>query len=196
MLKKRIQWLFMICLLVPLGLTAQVPLFPDDLDSVPISRDDTVRTGRLHIKPVKPAAPLIAAKASNKIDSVIQYAYTFIGDRYRRGGTGGKGFDCSGYTMVVFKAFGVKLPHTSAGQGLVGIDVSAANIQKGDLILFRGRNRRSKRIGHVGIVISEKGDPVRFIHSSTSEGVRIDRLDFVYYRSRFLKAVRIPALYQ
>lgn len=132
----------------------------------------------------------------NRIDSLIQYAYTFIGNRYRRGGTTSAGFDCSGYTMTVFKKFGIKLPHTSAGQGLVGVAVSRPNIKKGDLILFKGRSRKSSRIGHVGIVISEKGEPVRFIHSSTSEGVRIDRLEYVYYKRRYVKAVRIPELYK
>lgn len=133
---------------------------------------------------------------NTKVDSLIQYAYSFIGDRYRRGGTGTKGFDCSGYTMTVFKKFGVKLPHTSAGQGLVGVTVSKQNIKKGDLILFKGRGRRGSRIGHVGIVISEKGEPVRFIHSSTSEGVRIDRLEFAYYKKRYVKTVRLPELYK
>jgi cell wall-associated NlpC family hydrolase len=133
---------------------------------------------------------------TTRVDSLIQYAYTFVGKRYKRGGTTVKGFDCSGYTMTVFKQFGIKLPHTSAGQGLVGVEVSKKNISKGDLILFRGRNRRSKRIGHVGIVISEKGEPVRFIHSSTSEGVRTDRLEFAYYKSRYLKTVRLPELHK
>lgn len=132
----------------------------------------------------------------NRIDSLVQYAYTFIGNRYRRGGTTSAGFDCSGYTLTVFKKFGIKLPHTSAGQGLVGVAVSRPNIKKGDLILFKGRSRKSSRIGHVGIVISEKGQPVRFIHSSTSEGVRIDRLDYVYYKKRYVKTVRIPELYK
>jgi cell wall-associated NlpC family hydrolase len=62
--------------------------------------------------------------------------------------------------------------------------------------LFKGRGRRNRRIGHVGIVISEKGEPVRFIHSSTSDGVRIDRLEFDYYRKRYVKAVRLPELYK
>lgn len=131
-----------------------------------------------------------------KVDSLIQHAYSFIGDRYRRGGVSAKGFDCSGYTMTVFKKFDIKLPHTSAGQGLVGVEVTKANIKKGDIILFKGRSRRSGRIGHVGIVISEKGEPVRFIHSSTSEGVRIDRLEFDYYRKRYVKTVRLPELYK
>lgn len=127
----------------------------------------------------------------SRADSVINYAYTFLGDRYRRGGTTSKGFDCSGYTLVVYKKFNIKLPHTSAGQGLMGYAVSKNNLQKGDLIFFRGRNRRSKSIGHVGIVISEKGQPVRFIHSSVSNGVRIDRLDYDYYKKRFVKGVKI-----
>lgn len=131
-----------------------------------------------------------------RIDSLIQYAYAFLGDRYRRGGASSAGFDCSGYTMTVFKHYGIKLPHTSAGQGLVGVPVAKQNIKKGDLILFKGRSRKSSRIGHVGIVISEKGEPVRFIHSSTSEGVRIDRLDYVYYKKRYVKTVRIPELYK
>jgi murein DD-endopeptidase / murein LD-carboxypeptidase len=134
--------------------------------------------------------------ALSKVDSLVNYAYTFLGDKYRRGGTSSKGFDCSGYTMTVFKNFGIKLPHTSAGQGLVGVAVSKPNIKRGDLILFKGRNRRSALIGHVGIVISEKGEPVRFIHSSTSMGVRIDRLDYDYYKKRYVKTVRLPQLYK
>jgi cell wall-associated NlpC family hydrolase len=131
-----------------------------------------------------------------KTDSLIQYAYTFMGNRYKRGGVNAKGFDCSGYTMTVYQKIGIKLPHTSAGQGLVGVTVTQANIKKGDLILFKGRSRKSSRIGHVGIVISEKGEPVRFIHSSTSEGVRIDRLEYEYYRKRYVKTVRLPELYK
>ncbi len=127
-------------------------------------------------------------------DSIIGYAYKFLGDRYRRGGTTSKGFDCSGYTMMVFKHFGIKLPHTSSGQSLVGIEVSKRQIKKGDLIFFRGRNSRRRGIGHVGIVISERGEPVRFIHSSTSNGVRIDRLDADYFTRRYMKTSRVLPL--
>jgi cell wall-associated NlpC family hydrolase len=138
----------------------------------------------------------VPSNGKSRADSLIMYAYTFMGDRYRRGGTSAAGFDCSGYTMTVFKKYGIKLPHTSAGQGLVGVPVTKQNIKKGDLILFKGRSRKGMRIGHVGIVISEKGEPVRFIHSSTSEGVRIDRLEYDYYKKRYVKTVRIPELYK
>ena len=140
--------------------------------------------------------PITDNNTQSKLDNLIEYSYTFLGDRYRRGGTGTKGFDCSGFTMMVFKNSGIKLPHTSAGQGLVGIEVPKAKIKRGDLILFKGRNRRSKNIGHVGIVISEKDEPVKFIHSSVGDGVRIDRLDAEYYKNRYVKTVRLPELYR
>ncbi len=135
-------------------------------------------------------------KTLTAVDSLIDYSFEFIGDRYRRGGIGSAGFDCSGFTMMVFKNSGIKLPHTSAGQGLVGIEISKNAIKRGDLILFKGRNRRSRNIGHVGIVISEKGEPVKFIHSSVSDGVRIDRLESEYYKNRYVKSVRLPELYR
>jgi cell wall-associated NlpC family hydrolase len=136
------------------------------------------------------------SRTNTRIDSLVIIAHQYMGNRYRRGGASTAGFDCSGYTMTVFKQLNIKLPHTSAGQGLIGVTINQQNIQKGDLILFRGGNRRSRRIGHVGIVITEKGEPVRFIHSSTSEGVRIDNLNASYYRNRYVKAVRIPELYR
>ncbi len=129
-------------------------------------------------------------------DSLLKISMRYIGNHYSRGGTGKRGFDCSGFTLVVFKQIGVKLPHTSAGQSLNGIQISRNQIDKGDLLFFRSRNRRSKRIGHVGIVISNKGDDIQFIHSSTSAGVRIDRLSAVYYQKRFMKAMRVLPFYQ
>jgi cell wall-associated NlpC family hydrolase len=178
---------------------AQVPLFIEEDDTSAVYADTLLQKKTGGRKPAgnKSITQDVAReKISTRTDSLVKIAYGYLGNRYRRGGTGAKGFDCSGYTMTVFARLNIKLPHTSAGQGLVGVDVSRANIQKGDLIFFRGANRRSRRIGHVGIVISEKGEPVRFIHSSTSEGVRIDRLEFTYYKNRYVKTVRIPELYR
>ncbi len=144
-----------------------------------------------YANPVKP-------KVTRKLlaDSLLKISMQYIGNRYARGGTGKRGFDCSGFTLVVFKQIGVKLPHTSAGQSLNGIQISRKQIDKGDLLFFRSRNRRSKRIGHVGIVVSNKGDDIQFIHSSTSAGVRIDNLSAVYYQKRFMKAMRVLPMYQ
>lgn len=182
--------LILICLLACQSITGQVALFPDSSDELTDTSESVKVPSEL------PDVFIVTTNKPRRIDSLVNYAYAFLGDRYRRGGTGAKGFDCSGFTLTVFKRFGIKLPHTSAGQGLVGYEVNLKNIMKGDLILFRGRNRRSRRIGHVGIVISEKGQDVRFIHSSTSEGVRIDRLDYDYYKKRYVKAVRLPDMHR
>ena len=126
-----------------------------------------------------------------KRDEVVKFATHYMGLRYRKGGSTERGFDCSGFTSYVFRNFGVKLPHTSAGQSYYGIDVPRDKITKGDLIFFKGANIRRRSIGHVGIVISERGQPVRFIHSSTSGGIRIDYLDDRYYRLRYVRTRRI-----
>jgi len=124
-------------------------------------------------------------------DSVIAYANTYLGRNYRRGGVSATGFDCSGFTMIIFAKHGIRLPHTSAGQSLVGIDIKKNQGEKGDLIFFKGRSRKSKRIGHVGLIISNRGEPIRFIHSSVTDGVRIDHLDAPYYKVRFVKIKRV-----
>lgn len=126
-----------------------------------------------------------------KRDEVVKFATHYMGLRYRRGGSTERGFDCSGFTSYVFRNFGVKLPHTSAGQSYYGIEVPRDKITKGDLIFFKGANIRRRSIGHVGIVISERGQPVCFIHSSTSGGIRIDYLDDRYYRLRYVRTRRI-----
>jgi cell wall-associated NlpC family hydrolase len=132
-----------------------------------------------------------AARGGARREHIVKYAREFMGLRYRRGGSTQKGFDCSGFTSFIFGHFGIRLPHTSAGQSLYGIDVPKNKLMKGDLLFFKGANLRRKGIGHVGIVISEKDQEVLFIHSSTSEGIRIDRLDGYYFRLRYVKAKRV-----
>lgn len=149
-------------------------------DTFIAKKSDSIQSQRLNKTVIK----------SSKIDSLIKFATSLQGRHYRRGGTG-KGFDCSGFTMVVFAKHGIRLPHTSAGQSLIGIPVLKQNLSKGDLIFFKGRNRRSKRIGHVGIVISSKGEEVQFIHSASGEGIRVDRLNAEYYRKRYVKGSRV-----
>lgn len=193
-MKLRVVFLGALFVCLVFNVNAQVPLYLDVEDSLIQHFVDT------NIPTKKTSQPFNRSKPGtlnlSKTDSLISYAFSYFGNRYRRGGTGAKGFDCSGFTMVVYKQFGIKLPHTSAGQGLVGVYVAKQNIQKGDLILFKGANRRSKRIGHVGIVISNKGEDVKFIHSSTSHGVRVDVMNAAYYKSRYVKTVRLPELYK
>jgi cell wall-associated NlpC family hydrolase len=73
-----------------------------------------------------------------------------------------------------------------------GTPVSQSDLKKGDLIFFKGRSLKSKRVGHVGIVISNEGDnEITFIHASCRKGVTIDKLDSKYYRARYITGLRV-----
>ncbi len=125
------------------------------------------------------------------LDSLIRYAKHHLGIRYRSGGRSATGFDCSGFTSHVFSRFGFEIPRSSAAQATVGEPVRMGEMQKGDLIFFKGRNRHSRYVGHVGIVISEKGEKTRFIHASCSQGISIATTDSLYYKTRLLKVKRL-----
>jgi cell wall-associated NlpC family hydrolase len=54
----------------------------------------------------------------------------------------------------------------------------------GDLIFFKGSDISQKKVGHVGIVVSKKKEPIKFIHAG-SKGVAISQLNEPYFKSRF-----------
>lgn len=73
---------------------------------------------------------------------VVGYAQAFHGVPYVYGGSSPSGFDCSGFTAYVYRAFGVYLPHSSGAQAGYGTPVSASQAKAGDLVVMPG---------HVGI---------------------------------------------
>lgn len=73
--------------------------------------------------------------SSTKGAAVVAYAATFAGVPYKWGGTDPvNGMDCSGYTQVVFKHFGVNLPRTTFQQIAQGTGVAKTDLQPGDLV--------------------------------------------------------------
>ena len=124
---------------------------------------------------------------------ILDYANKFIGTRYRRGGRSTKGFDCSGFTMHIFKEFGYSLGASSRDQYLQGLEIEQkSDILPGDLLFFGGR-AGGKRVGHVGIAIDydPEADDVTFIHSAIAGGVRIDSTSAPYYKRRYIGARRV-----
>lgn len=123
-------------------------------------------------------------------DSLISFALALEGKPYRWGGKSLKGFDCSGFVYYIFEKFGYEMERSSRQQSKQGMEIALENVQKGDLLFFTGTNPQQKQVGHVGIVISEKGDEVTFVHSSSKGGVKVSDLEG-YYETRILFAKRL-----
>ncbi|MDH7514814.1 MAG: C40 family peptidase [Bacteroidota bacterium] len=107
----------------------------------------------------------------------------WLGTRYRYGGSTSRGVDCSGFTSAVMSA---TLRTTFAGSSHVQAArftpiFSVDSLQFGDMVFFSGRNRKSNRIGHVGVYL---GNGV-FAHSSTGRGVIYSHISEGYYTERF-----------
>ena len=71
---------------------------------------------------------------------VVEFARQFLGRNYRYGGTSlTSGTDCSGFTMAVYRNFGISLPHSSRSQRSIGTAVGSLEEAKaGDLICYSG----------------------------------------------------------
>ena len=85
---------------------------------------------------VKSVTAAVTAKAAGT--RVLAEAAKHKGKRYKYGAAGPKRFDCSGYTLYVYKkAVGRKLPHKANLQQRYGKAVSKAKAKPGDLIIIR-----------------------------------------------------------
>ncbi|WP_018478194.1 C40 family peptidase [Pontibacter roseus] len=131
-----------------------------------------------------------AAKSADS-EPLVSYALGLIGSPYVYGGTSPNGFDCSGFTSHVFKEFGVPVTRSSGTQSQDGISVEREDAQPGDLVIFTGTNEEVREPGHVGIVISEPGDTISFVHSSSNGGVKISQVEGTGYEDRFLDIRRV-----
>lgn len=119
--------------------------------------------------------------------SVIAIAEKYLGCRYVWASSGPSTFDCSGFTMYVFRQVGISLPHKASGQYGYGTHVSRSELQTGDLIFFSSSGSVSN-ITHVGIYIGNG----QFIHASSGAGcITVNSLDSSYYSAHYVGATRI-----
>jgi cell wall-associated NlpC family hydrolase len=153
-------------------------------------------------KPKPAAPPLVSVKTKAKAEAITseiapdlppnleQEISKFFGLRYRFGGEGKSGIDCSALVQQVYSdVFGVSLPRSSSEQSRMGsLDaVPRDDLKTGDLVFF-GPNR--KNVNHVGMYLASG----RFLHAARSEGVTISSLDDSYWKSRFMFSKRMRGL--
>ncbi len=133
-----------------------------------------------------PAKPITKTEIAEQL---VINASENIGIRYRSGGTTRNGFDCSGLMIATFASLDLKLPRTSVEQSQLGVKINPSEAQKGDLIFFSTNG--TGRVNHVGLVVEVLDDEIKFIHSSTSNGVMISSNKETYYARRFVKVNRV-----
>ena len=127
-------------------------------------------------------------------DSIIDYAMRFLRVPYVPSGKGPDKFDCSGFTSYVYRHFGYELECTAVGQlkdGWMEIK-NPEELKRGDLVFYGGRNK-TKRIGHVAIVVDNDlvNHRFTFIHATVNLGVTVSVSTELYYAKRYITACRI-----
>lgn len=133
----------------------------------------------------KTGASTYDASESAKGRAIAEYAQKFVGYPYVYGGDQDltKGVDCSGFTMLVFRYFGINIPRVAAAQAL-GTSayggpfapakfLSEEELQPGDIICYYSP------VSHVGIYIGDG----KIVHASNSApypqgGIKISNYNY------------------
>jgi len=103
----------------------------------------------------------------NKGAKILAEAKKHTGALYKFAAAGPSRFDCSGYTMYVYKkAVGKKLPHKANSQQHYGKAVSKGSKKVGDLIIFR-----SGSYGYHAAIYAGSG----YMYDSPHTGARVGK---------------------
>lgn len=107
--------------------------------------------------------------------NLVNYAKHYLGLRYVHAGNSlSTGTDCSGFTRLIFKEFGINLGRTVASQLYSGSYVSKSDLQPGDLVFYGYSNYAS----HVAIYI---GGGMVIHESNPRDGVKISSVNMMHY---------------
>ncbi len=108
-------------------------------------------------------------RADINTSKIKEFALAYLNTPYLWGGRSPGGIDCSGFSQLVYKLCGIKLPRDAYQQAELGEAVSfVANATLGDLAFF---DNEDGHITHVGIILEDN----KIIHASGK--VRIDIID-------------------
>jgi len=107
--------------------------------------------------------PEITCKPQRR--NIEKLLLSYLGKPYVWAEEGPDAFDCSGLTYNIYGKMGLTIPRTASEQSKMGKRITFVNLHYGDLIFFGSRNRRSRRINHVGIYLGEGW----FAHASSKD---------------------------
>lgn len=124
---------------------------------------------------------------------IVNYAATLEGTPYKEMGKDEAGFDCSGFVSYVFREFAIEIPSASKEMIAYGEEVDLEQSLPGDIIFFTGSDSSRREPGHVGIIVSKPGEPLTFIHTSSSKkNGCVKYSQFIpYFQHRYLGTRRI-----
>jgi cell wall-associated NlpC family hydrolase len=125
--------------------------------------------------PTPPPTP--APPPSSGAQAAIDFAEAQIGEPYRYGAAGPSSWDCSGLTMMSWKAGGISLPHYSVAQYEQSTPITVGQLQPGDL-LFWGNSNKSSSIYHVALYVGDG----QMIHAPRP-GVPVQQVSMYYWIS-------------
>ncbi|MBC8142534.1 MAG: C40 family peptidase [Armatimonadetes bacterium] len=158
-------------------------------DTTTVPTETIVATAPIpRAKPIKgkvaPAVRVPIERATKRGDRIVTRALTYRGVPYRMGATGRGAFDCSSFTRYILRMSGENLPRTAAEQYRKGTPVDKSAMRAGDLVFFKNTYKRG--VSHVGIYMGAG----KFIHASSSGGVKTSNLGDSYYVNHWAGARR------
>ena len=114
--------------------------------------------------------------------------YSFIDDwygtDYRMGGTTKRGIDCSAFSGTLLSAiYSFNVPRTAREQYKVCEKINKEDLVAGDLVFFNTRGG----VSHVGVYLANNC----FVHSSSTDGVKISSLNESFYSKKFIGGGRV-----
>jgi cell wall-associated NlpC family hydrolase len=112
-----------------------------------------------------PAPPGARPAAGSRAARAVAFALRQRGKPYRWGAQGPDAFDCSGLTWAAWRAAGVAIPRTAAGQ-FASLPQVRGRLQPGDLLVYQSRGPSRRHVAMVAgrgrmVEALGRGIPVR-----------------------------------
>jgi cell wall-associated NlpC family hydrolase len=120
---------------------------------------------------------------------LVQAGFQLIGIRYRFGGSGQSGIDCSGLVKNLFSKFNIDLPRSSREQFKQGEKVNKDELQPGDLVFFSSGGNQPT---HVGVYLGNN----QLLHAARkARQVVVGDITKLWNNMRYLGARRVIDLW-